>query len=138
MAIIKGTEHIAIVPGNMSYASSLSGGWYQTSVAHNTLLRNQRSQSRSSGTCLAFGEENNTPYAIAETKGIYDGVRFVRCVSLIDSNLVLVVDCIKSTKNKTDTFDIAYHQAGVWGNFAKGKPFSDYWKKRIGQRSVCG
>src|SRR5699024_5882103 len=41
MAFIKGSEYIITMPGNASYASTLSDGWYRSAIAHNTLSFNE-------------------------------------------------------------------------------------------------
>lgn len=119
--ILKGNKQIAIIPGNVSYASGLSDGWYRHALGHNSFIFNEKGQKRSSGQCLAFGESKGVSYAVAETTNAYDSVRFVRSIVVLDENSVLVVDQFRSGKKDSSLFDIAYHQAGVWDNEKRGK-----------------
>ncbi|OQP46820.1 hypothetical protein A4H97_04665 [Niastella yeongjuensis] len=119
--ILKGNKQIAIIPGNASYASRLSDGWYRHGLGHNSFIFNEKEQKRSSGQCLAFGESKGVSYAVAETTNAYDSVRFVRCIAVLDENTVLIVDQFRSGRKDSTLFDIAYHQAGVWDNEKRGK-----------------
>ena len=118
---MKGTEYISIIPGNINYASPLSQDWYRTSVAHNTVVLNHTEQNFSSAQCIAFGQENKTEYAITRTDNAYDSVHFVRTVALLNPNLVLVVEQLKSDKKNPSLFDIAYHQSGIWRDTTNGE-----------------
>jgi hypothetical protein len=119
--ILKGNRQISIIPGNVSYASKLSEGWYRNALGHNSFIFNEKEQKRSSGLYLAFGEIKGVSYAVAETTNAYDSVRFVRSIAVLDENTVLVIDQFKSGKKDSTLFDIAYHQAGVWDNEKRGK-----------------
>lgn len=124
-AMIKGGEHISIIPGNVNYASPLSFGWYKSSISHNTIVRNQKDQQKSAaGKILAFGKEGGVDYAITESTTAYDHIRFVRTLAVLNENLLLVVDEFRSTQKNTDPlFDIAYHQAGKWMDSTMSEPW---------------
>jgi oligo-alginate lyase len=125
MAIIKGDEYITVMPGNLNYASPLSDGWYRSSVAHNTLVLNQKTQRRASAKCLGFGNTNGIDYVVAASTNIYvHDATFVRSVALLNENTVLVVDQFRTAQPKPAMFDLCYHQAGVFENTTKGEAWT--------------
>ncbi len=113
-SIFKGTEQVAVISGNNSYASPLANDWYRNSIAHNTLTVNQNQQSPSSATCLGFGTTKSINYTVLSSTNMYDSIRFFRTIAIIDSNTIAVIDQISSLDKKENTFDITYHQEGVW------------------------
>jgi hypothetical protein len=121
MAIIKGGDYITVMPGNLNYASPLSDGWYRSSVAHNTLVLNQKNQRRASAKCLGFGNTNGIDYVVTASTNIYvHDATFVRSVAMIDENTVLVIDQFRTAQPQPAIFDLCYHQAGVFINSAEG------------------
>ena len=121
MAIIKGGDYITVIPGNLNYASPLSDGWNRSSLAHNTLVLNQKTQRRSSARCLGFGNTNGIDYAVTASTNIYvHDATFVRSVALLNENTVLVIDQFRTAQPQPAIFDLCYHQAGVFVNTVKG------------------
>ncbi len=121
MAIIKGGDYITVMPGNLNYASPLSDGWNRSSLAHNTLVLNQKTQRRSSARCLGFGNTNGIDYAVTASTNIYvHDATFVRSVALLNENTVLVIDQFRTAQPQPAIFDLCYHQAGVFVNTVKG------------------
>lgn len=98
--------------GVHAYGSPLHSGWDKETVAHNTLVVDQKSQSPAEGKSLAFGSSEGVSYTINDAGPIYRGVRFVRTAALVGPNLVIFLDQV--TADAPHTFDIAYHQIGVW------------------------
>lgn len=124
MAIIKGNEHIAVIPGNVNYASPFSDGWYRSGVAHNTLIFNEKEQRRSSGKCLAFGSTKGIDYVITSTANLYiHSAAFVRTLAMLDENTVVVIDQFRAAKPEPAMFDLFYHQAGSFENRRPGEPW---------------
>ncbi|MES2462188.1 MAG: heparinase II/III family protein, partial [Armatimonadota bacterium] len=93
-----------------------AGGWDKATIAHNTLTVDQKSQSPAEGKSLAFGSSEGVSYTINDAGPIYPGVRFVRTVAMIGPNVVVFLDQVKA--DAPHTFDIAYHQIGVWDTAA--------------------
>ena len=79
----------------------------------------EESQKQSEGRAIAFGSENGVDYAICDAGPICDGVRFTRTAALVDENLIVFIDQIVA--DKKHTFDLAYHQAGVWESLPRGR-----------------
>lgn len=108
--------------GTHAYGSPLHRAWDKTTLAHNTLTVDEVSQSSATGQCLAFGSEHGVDYVITEAGPIYPGLRFVRTVALLNSNLVVFVDQVAAGKPRT--LDLAYHQNGDWGKLPAGEAWS--------------
>jgi hypothetical protein len=117
--IIKGQDHVSVVPGNINYASPLSNGWYRSSLAHNTLIIDEKDQNRSKGAVTDYNLVCSTPYIVMETNDLYDSVQFIRTAVLVDENTVVILDEFKANL-KDSVLDIAYHQAGKWDKRGKG------------------
>lgn len=103
---------IAIDPGTSRYGLPMHAGWHKTTLAHSTLTVDEESQKPAEGRCIAFGTEDGVDYAVCNGGDIYDGVSFTRTVAMLDENLIVFIDQIKS--DKEHTFDLAYHQRGKW------------------------
>lgn len=105
-------------PGTAKYGLPIQGGWYRTTLAHNTLIVDESSQKRAEGKCIVFGNEKGMNFTVAEAGDIYDGVRFVRSVVRIEEKLFVFVDQIQC--DQKHLLDIAYHQHGVWDEVPEG------------------
>jgi hypothetical protein len=101
---------IAPDPGTANYGVPIQGGWFRTTLAHNTLTVDERSQQPAQGRCEAFLATNGFSAVMAEAGKIDDGVEFHRTIALVGTNLILVLDQIKS--EATHVYDLAYHNYG--------------------------
>jgi len=106
-------------PGSRPYGSPLHGEWNRVTLAHNTLVVDEKSQRPATGKVLAFGSDHGVDYAMTDAGDIYDGVRFVRTAVLLNENLVLFVDQVQA--DKPHTFDLAIHYTGKWTKPAGGE-----------------
>jgi len=111
-------EQISMDPGHAEYGAPVHEGWYKTSIAHNVLVINEKSQDFHQVKSLAFGQTKGIQYSIAETDSIYKGVKQTRTFVLADENTVLIADWISS--DTVSLMDIAYHQRGEWKQKEKG------------------
>jgi hypothetical protein len=109
-------------PGTHAYGSPLHKSWDRTSIAHNTLAIDGKSQAEAQGKCLAFGSERGVDFTMADAGEIAkdSGVRFVRTVGMIDPNLIVVVDDVRA--DRECTYDLAVHLDGKWSELPKGEP----------------
>ena len=101
---------IAPDPGTANYGVPIQAGWFRTTIAHNTLTVDEKSQQPAEGKCLAFIATNGFSAIMAEAGKIYEGVKFVRTVALVGTQLVLFVDQIES--DGSHLYDVAYHNRG--------------------------
>jgi len=110
--------------GTHAYGSPLHMGWDKTTLAHNTLVVDEKSQEPAQGKCLAFGKTNGVDFSVTDAGPIYPDahVHFTRTVAMLTSNLVIFVDQIQA--DAPHTFDLAYHQMGVWENLPVGEAWS--------------
>jgi hypothetical protein len=113
---------VASDPGTRAYGSPFHSGWDRATVAHNTLIVDQRSQDAAQGQCLAFGNEKGVEYAMGEAGKIYKGIQFFRTIALLNANLLVYVDQIRG--DREHTLDIACHQRGAWESLPAGQPWS--------------
>jgi hypothetical protein len=113
---------VAPDPGSLAYGLDLQRDWYKTTLAHSTLTVDGQSQDKKAGLCLGFGTDQGVDYAVLEAGEATPGVRFVRTAALIDADLVVFVDQIRSDRERQ--LDIAYHQAGEWVDLPPGTPWS--------------
>ncbi|MCX7817693.1 MAG: heparinase II/III family protein [Kiritimatiellae bacterium] len=108
--------------GTHLYGSRLHREWDKTSIAHSTLTIDERPQNPATGRCLAFGAADGIEYAMTDAGPIYPGVRFVRTVALLDSNLLWVADWV--TADRARMLDVAVHVTGAWHDHQPGRPWS--------------
>lgn len=113
---------IAVDPGTALYGLPIQNGWFKTSLAHNTLIVDEASQKAVDGKLVSFGSDGGVDFAAADAGEVYDGVRYVRKIALLDQNLVAIVDQVTSEEPRT--LDIAYHQHGQWVDLVPGKPWN--------------
>src|SRR6185437_11759690 len=115
-------EVVAPDVGTHAYGSPLHQGWDKTTLAHNTLVVDGKSQTPAQGKCLAFGSERGVDYSVTDAGPIYPGVRFIRSAAMLTPDVIVFVDQIEA--DTFHTFDLAYHQVGKWENLPAGKPWS--------------
>lgn len=114
-------EVVAPDVGTHAYGSQLHSGWDKTTLAHNTLVVDEKSQDPAQGKCLAFGNEHGVDFSVTDAGPIYSDVHFIRSTAMIDSNLIVFVDQIQS--GSVHIFDLAYHQVGKWQGLPSGTPW---------------
>jgi oligo-alginate lyase len=119
---------IAPDPGTANYGVPIQGGWFRTTLAHNTLTLDETSQRAAEGRCEAFIATNGFSAVMAEAGAIAEGVKFYRTLALIGDNLLVGLDQVRSTlaligdnllmgldqvrSAKPHKLDLAYHNRG--------------------------
>jgi hypothetical protein len=103
-------------PGTRPYGSPLHAQWDKVTLAHNTLVADETSQTPATGRILAFGAN----YAMTDAGAIYPGVRFIRTAALLNQDLIVFVDQIQA--DRPHTFDLALHVNGKWRTPVSGAP----------------
>lgn len=110
--LYSGGEVLMPDPGGGTYGPALHADWYRTTLAHNTLVVDERNQSPATGRCLAFGCDAGVRFAIIDAGPIYDGVRFERAVVLPADDLILFADRVVADRRRT--LDLACHIGTAW------------------------
>ncbi len=105
-------------PGTRPYGWALHGEWDRATIAHNTLVVDETSQTPATGHILAFGSDHGADYAMTDAGAIYPGVRFIRTAVQLNENLSVFVDQVQADKQRT--FDLAVHLNGRWRTPASG------------------
>ena len=108
-------------PGTANYGVPIQGGWFRTTLAHNTLIVDEQSQKSAEGKCEAFFATNGFSAVMASAGKIADGVNFTRTVALLGEDLLVFIDQIQS--DQPHTFDLAYHNVGKFTAPAEAKLF---------------
>jgi len=110
---------LALDPGMARYGVPIHGGWYRTTLAHNTLVVDETNQKPAEGKCLSFGTEGGIDFVVADAGDIYDGVRFRRAIALLNENAIVVIDHVRCDKERL--LDVALHLRGQWSNLPEGE-----------------
>jgi len=110
---------LAIDPGTARYGVPIHGGWYRTTLAHNTLVVDEANQRPAEGKCLVFGSERGVDFVVADAGDIYDGVQFRRAIAMLDENAIVVVDRVRCERERL--LDLALHLQGQWAKLPEGK-----------------
>jgi len=106
-------------PGRLAYGNPMHEGWYRQTVAHNTVVVNERSQWPSAGELAVF--EANDAFALvrARAKRAYLGVTLDRTVCLCANAVVDVVQCRALGRR---TFDLPLHFRGGLAGLPSEEP----------------
>jgi len=110
---------LAIDPGTARYGVPIHGGWYRTTLAHNTLVVDEANQRPAEGKCLVFGSERGVDFVVADAGDIYDGVQFRRAIAMLDENAIVVVDRVRCERERL--LDLALHLQGQWAKLPEGE-----------------
>ena len=113
---------LALDPGMARYGVPIHGGWYRTTLAHNTLIVDETNQKPAEGKCLSFGTEGGVDFVVADAGDIYDGVRFRRAIALLNENAIVVIDNVRCDKERL--LDVALHLRGQWSNLPEGEKWT--------------
>lgn len=114
-------EVVAPDVGAHAYGSPLHTGWDKTTLAHNTLVVDEKSQEPATGRCLGFGSERGVDFSVTEAGPIYPGVHFTRSTAMLTPEVVVFIDQIEA--DAPHTLDLAYHQVGTWDTLPAGEPW---------------
>jgi hypothetical protein len=96
-------------PGMIAYGHPLHKTWYATTLAHNTVVVNQESQSNTGGELLHYSSNERGAQVAARCDGAYPGVRLERWTVLHDQ---AVLDVFRCFSRREATFDYPLHFAG--------------------------
>ncbi len=102
-------EEILLDPGLIRPSAPPYQTWAQTTIAHNTVVLNQRNQSPDAGRLLYFEERPEGVAALAESRGAYPGAILRRFLILTDHFLV---DAFSVNAANTATMDWILHARG--------------------------
>jgi hypothetical protein len=119
-------EIVAPDVGTHAYGSPLHTGWDKTTLAHNTLVVDEKSQEPAQGRCVDFGSEHGVNFSVTDAGPIYPGVHFTRSAAMLTPDTIVFVDQIEAAA--PHTFDLAYHQIGTWENL----PAGESWESKAG------
>ncbi len=102
---------LAVDPGTQSYAAPTHATWYQQTVAHNTIVVDERTQAAATGELLASQLTPDYSYVRANAGPVYANARLTRSL-LVTGDYALDIFDATSTDGKERQFDWMYHNAG--------------------------
>ncbi|MCC6491115.1 MAG: alginate lyase family protein [Candidatus Hydrogenedentes bacterium] len=98
-----------IDPGRLPYGNPMHRAWYAQTLAHNTVVVNEESQTRRSPKLLAFAATPDFSAVRAVCEGAYKGVVLDRTLCLAGNTVLDVFHC---TSEEEATFDLPLHVRG--------------------------
>ncbi len=93
-------------PGLVSYDNPLYASWYAQTIAHNTLVVDERPQRRAPGKLLAWHQTDAYALVRAQCSAAYPGVTFDRTLLLYGDTLI---DVFRAVGDDAYTFDLPLH-----------------------------
>ncbi len=113
-------------PGTAAYGVPIQSEWYRTTLAHNTLVVDERSQAAATGRSLACRVGPNWQGVTVDAGPALAGLRFRRTAALLGNEVALFVDQVAPEGDIASatarTFDLAYHPEGAWAELPDGEP----------------
>lgn len=107
-------RQLAVDPGMALYGAPIHAGWYRTTLAHNTLTVDERSQTPTTGKALEFGRQQDVDSAVIDAGAIGGDVRFVRSAVLLDGQTAVFIDQVAADNEHLFDWPITSPAAG-WG-----------------------
>ncbi|MGC9319304.1 MAG: heparinase II/III domain-containing protein [Armatimonadota bacterium] len=102
-------RELAPDPGRLAYGAPLHGQWYRQTVAHNTLVVDERSQQAAEGRLTLFHDGEVAKIARATCDTAYPGVEMRRTVVLTEG---LLLDVLEAQSDEEHLYDWAWHNVG--------------------------
>lgn len=108
-------------PGLAPYGAPVHGGWYRTTVAHNTLVVDEKSQEPATGECLTYHSGGGWSGALVDAGAATAPVRFRRAAVALPGGVAVFLDTAVCTDNADHTLDLVAHVRGAWGDRPAGE-----------------
>jgi hypothetical protein len=103
--------HLAIDPGTQAYGAKSHNTWDKTTVAHNTIAVDEKTQAQSTGKLLGWHPGPDKTEIRLSAGPVYPNVEMDRTLVLTKDYLLDVAE-VRSTDGATHKFDWFYHNAG--------------------------
>lgn len=115
--------HLAIDPGTQAYGARTHNTWDKTTVAHNTIVIDERSQAQATGKLLDWKPSPDRTMVRLSAGPVYPDIEVVRTLTLTKDALVDTVD-VRSTNGTSHKIDWLYHNAGALTTSLSLEPFN--------------
>jgi hypothetical protein len=102
---------LAVDPGTQAYGAPTHATWDKETVAHNTVVVDERTQAEATGSLLATQGGPGFSFVRAQAGEAYRHARLTRSM-LVTSEYALDVFDVESTDQQEHRFDWVYHNAG--------------------------
>jgi len=96
-------------PGSINYGVPLHTEWYKSTIAHNTVSVDRKTQAPADGTLIEWKTGPDETTLRAEAAGVYDGVTLRRMLVLKGNQLADRFECSSAAEHE---YDYAFHSAG--------------------------
>jgi len=96
-------------PGRLPYGNPMHAKWFRQTIAHNTVVVDEKSQAKAPGRLRAWMADGNFGVVRATCDGAYPGAVLDRTL-LMNGNVVL--DVFRCSADAERTFDMALHLQG--------------------------
>jgi len=106
------------------YGVPMSKDWCKTTLAHNTMVVDERNQSEATGTCLEFLTESGYSAALLDAGAAIEHGKFRRAAFLLGEDVVVFIDLIHIDGGGKHVLDLAYHPQGKWAEVPAGAAFA--------------
>jgi oligo-alginate lyase len=106
-------------PGSINYGVPLHTAWYRTTIAHNTVAVDGKSQANADGLIEKWDAGNGRATLVASADNAYPGVALRRTLALESGRLRDRFECSSASEH---TYDWAFHSAGRLTTSLQMKP----------------
>lgn len=98
-------------PGCIAYGNPAHQGWYRQTISHNTVLVDGASQKEATGKSLAWAQDDNATFVVADAGSIYPNFKAGRALALVGDTLLDIL-WAKDTKGNPRRIEYAFHSRG--------------------------
>jgi hypothetical protein len=131
--------YLSVDPGTQFYGVASHDSWDRETVAHNTIVVDEHSQSRATGKLIAWQVKPSFTAVDADAGPVYAGAD-LRRESILTSRYILEITTAASTDGKDHIYDWVYHNFGVqhlqlnsepWPGFAAQDGYQHLTENRV-------
>jgi hypothetical protein len=117
--------HLAIDPGTQAYGAKTHNTWDKTTVAHNTIVVDEKTQAQATGKLLEWKPGPDKTTIRVSAGPVYPEMEITRTLTLTKEALLDEVD-VRSTNSTSHKIDWLYHNAGALTTSLPLEPFSGF------------
>ena len=116
---------MSVDPGTQFYGVASHDTWDRSTVAHNTVVVDERSQDKATGKLIQWQEDPGFTVAEADAGPVYAGISLRRKVIMTPRYIVEITTAI-GVDGEEHTFDWVYHNFGQQELSLASKPWSGF------------
>ncbi len=116
---------MSVDPGTQFYGVASHDTWDRSTVAHNTVVVDERSQDKATGKLIRWQEDPGFTAVEADAGPVYPGISLRRRV-ILTPRYILEITTADGTDGAEHTFDWVYHNFGQQELSLAAKPWSGF------------